>query len=430
MIFDNQFLRDGEAGGRQAARLLHHTVQKWAAENVVDCKPDIKVMVRVYANLKWLSDTLYKTGNIQTPSLLEDFARGFTTTYALFDFVDVGYGKDRADCKMSETFKLFLSDYHCRQILFGCSHDNGYARLLEQFVDDQAAKTRVTLMEGVPFEKELVVLPFQMKKFDGIFKDAKLVTTPPDFITGNNIGIRQRVDSNGLNATSDPFTPGIRTVTPRISTPYSSTYSPVPQVDGPGSAPYRTDHTRSTSIASSENTSDSGIGGHTWAGMAKMSAGKPFTEVKPRKNQDKAQPKEVLRNIRGQRIDEPLDYDRDEVQRIKKLKMCNQHYIGINGCCHYKAGKSEKCPHRHDIKLNKHELHCLRIVSRETPCKKGMDCDDPHCIYGHRCPFPTANEGGMRGSGACLNGENCRFPREMHGTDTKAVKTVRVGGAF
>ena len=57
-------------------------------------------------------------------------------------------------------------------------------------------------------------------------------------------------------------------------------------------------------------------------------------------------------------------------------------------------------------------------------------CDDKKCIYGHRCPFPVATEGSLRGSGRCLNGEHCRFGHEMHGVDSKIVKTVRVTGAL
>jgi hypothetical protein len=76
----------------------------------------------------------------------------------------------------SEMFKLYLADWHCRQIFIGCSHDNGYARLLEDHATDRIALDRITLLEGVPFEKELVDLPFKTKKFDDIFRDAKLIT--------------------------------------------------------------------------------------------------------------------------------------------------------------------------------------------------------------------------------------------------------------
>lgn len=404
-----------------------------------------QVVVRVYANLKGLADACTKTGLISSPAQLEEFARGFTRGKTLFDFVDVGYGKDRADGKVAETFKLFLYDYHCRQILFGCSHDNGYARLLEQFTDCREAMSRVTLLEGVPFEKELAVLPFRTKKFTGIFRDTKLVTGPVDLLTGN-APIRPRMDSHGLSATSEVFTP-------RTNSPFSPVYSPrsgIPQIDGQMLA-QRMPHLRTTSITSSGNTSDSGIS--SWAAVTKASASIPFQDLVRNAQQrgsafhvrrdadmpsqartisgasDPMKPKEIFRNKHGQRIDEPLDYDRDEVQRLKKVKFCNQHYIG-QGCCHYNAGKPEKCPHKHERKLNPQELYWLRVVARETPCKKGLYCDDAKCIYGHRCPFPKATEGGMRGSGQCLLGENCRFSREMHEVDVKIVKTIKVTGAF
>jgi len=164
MIFNTSFLREAEAGGKKAAAVFHDAVQQWAAASVIDCPTDVQIVVRVYANLKGLSDACTKAGLVTHPGQLEEFARGFTRGKTLSDFVDVGYGKDRADGKVTETLKLFLTDYHCRQIVFGCSHDNGFARLLEQYTESGEALQRITLMEGVPFEKELAVLPFQTKK--------------------------------------------------------------------------------------------------------------------------------------------------------------------------------------------------------------------------------------------------------------------------
>lgn len=43
MIFNTQSLRDGEAGGKQAAAVLHDAVREWATAGVVDCPPDVKV---------------------------------------------------------------------------------------------------------------------------------------------------------------------------------------------------------------------------------------------------------------------------------------------------------------------------------------------------------------------------------------------------
>jgi hypothetical protein len=75
----------------------------------------------------------------------------------------------------TEQFKLYQGDFQCRQIFLGCSHDNGYARKLEENATDEVYVQRVTLLEGVPFEKELLGLPFKSKQFPEIFRNTKLV---------------------------------------------------------------------------------------------------------------------------------------------------------------------------------------------------------------------------------------------------------------
>jgi hypothetical protein len=107
---------------------------------------------------------------------------------------------------------------------------------------------------------------------------------------------------------------------------------------------------------------------------------------------------------------------------LKKLKLCNQHYIG-RGCCHWQA-KNGACPHKHEYQLSTKDKKWLRVVARETVCKKGTYCVDFECIYGHHCPYPKANEGSMRGIG-CINGDACRFGREMHGMDMTVAKVLQ-----
>ena len=101
MIFNTNLLREGEAGGKQAATVLQNAVQQWATDKVIEYPKDTKVVVRIYANLKGLADVCTKAGLVTSPNTIEDFFRGFTRGKPLFDFVDVGYGKDRADLKVS-----------------------------------------------------------------------------------------------------------------------------------------------------------------------------------------------------------------------------------------------------------------------------------------------------------------------------------------
>lgn len=81
--------------------MLHSYVTEWASQNVVDYPRDAKIVVRVYANVKGLSETCTKAGLVDAPFKVEDFVRGFTRGKTLFDFTDVGAGKDRADGKMN-----------------------------------------------------------------------------------------------------------------------------------------------------------------------------------------------------------------------------------------------------------------------------------------------------------------------------------------
>ena len=108
MIFNDNLLRQGESGGKQAASLLHGAVLAWAMEKVLDCPGDVKIVVRVYANIKGLAEVCAKVGLVDSPARVEEFARGFTCGKLLFDFTDVGAGKDRADEKISGEY-IWLS---------------------------------------------------------------------------------------------------------------------------------------------------------------------------------------------------------------------------------------------------------------------------------------------------------------------------------
>ncbi|MCJ1275147.1 hypothetical protein MMC21_002947 [Puttea exsequens] len=180
MIFEDDLISKGEAGGKEAAARLWNSVTEYVRRNMSCIPSDYKIVTRVYANLKGLGEVCRKAGIIDISDVIEEFARGFTGSKQLFDFVDVGVGKDRADDKISEIFKLHLYDSHCRQILFGCSHDNGYARLLEDVAEPTICDS-ITLLEGVPFEKELAQLDskYRTAKFEGLFRTKKINVYPP-----------------------------------------------------------------------------------------------------------------------------------------------------------------------------------------------------------------------------------------------------------
>ena len=101
MIFDDHLIQAGEAGGKEAAGILWGAVRDYVHQKIPGLSSDYKIVTRVYANLKGLGEVCHRSGILDSPSVLEDFARGFTGSKQLFDFVDVGTGKDRADDKIS-----------------------------------------------------------------------------------------------------------------------------------------------------------------------------------------------------------------------------------------------------------------------------------------------------------------------------------------
>ncbi|KAH5423332.1 hypothetical protein HBI23_199180 [Parastagonospora nodorum] len=412
MIFEDQYLQQGEAGGRRAASQLYAAVQEYVETEVSDVPLGIRIVCRMYANVRGLGDVLVRKGIIEHIGLFEDFVRGFTRGKTLFDFVDVGTGKDRADEKIIESFKMFSQDYHCRRLLFGCSHDNGYARSLEECSDRPDVVSKTVLLEGVPFEKELVPLPYSTKKFKNLFRESKIVLpgaynySQPTAAHGSPPSIHQTY--NMLSGLPTRFPAPTRT--PCLMD------SPIPNTAALANAGMP------RTPSSSTLASDGGAAvkqTNTWASMAAAPA-PPKTEESP-VYKPMFREEAIVRNRGGQRIDPSTkNYDKVEVDRVKKMKLCNVHFL--RNSCPF----GDTCSHEHSPKPNSTELETLRLVARMAPCMSGSGCQDIKCIYGHRCPAPPSRTHHSKGTKSCIFGEACKFPPELHDIDMTVVKTLVV----
>ncbi|KAJ9295213.1 hypothetical protein DTO271G3_6383 [Paecilomyces variotii] len=368
MIFQDYLLQQGEQGGRDAANQLWACLRDYVTRNLPSISSP-KIITRIFANVQGLAETCVKAGIIEKASVFQDFVRGFNGSRLLFDFVDVGTGKDRADDKLAENFKLHLYNCHCHQIFLGCSHDNGYARLLEETLADRELTGRISLIEGAPFERELesIKSSYRVTKFADLFRTSKIVTHATN-LKGTTLSAPLAVRSPNPPAT---------TLT-RTSTNTTSSSA-----------------TATTSWASISAT----------PGDVKISASKPSTPVPT-----------VERNKYGQRIDrlDLKNIPKEELNRVKKMKLCNVHFL-LGEC-----PNDENCYHDHTHKLTKSERVILQAIARMTPCHYGPDCDDPKCIYGHRCPQSEV------GKKECFWGSNCRFDTSAHGIDTTVVRVTKV----
>jgi hypothetical protein len=103
MIFKDEFLQKGLAGGKQAAAALYSTVMSHIDREMNIIPTASRVLCRIYANVKGLADVLMRAGIVEDAVQFEEFVRGFTNGRTFFDFIDVGPGKDRADDKIIGT---------------------------------------------------------------------------------------------------------------------------------------------------------------------------------------------------------------------------------------------------------------------------------------------------------------------------------------
>ncbi|KAL2194262.1 hypothetical protein P885DRAFT_8808, partial [Corynascus similis CBS 632.67] len=176
MPFKDELVKEGLEGGKKTANLLRNAVQKELTSSL-GVSHHLQIHVRVYTNIKGQAKTYKEMGIIpEATDKLPDFIRGFNMGDPLFDFVDAGNGKECADVKVKAYFEFCFANIHCRQIIFGGSADNGYARLLGPLAQDDAMCKRVTLLEGPPFAGELIAIKnnFRTVKFEDIFRSEKL----------------------------------------------------------------------------------------------------------------------------------------------------------------------------------------------------------------------------------------------------------------
>ncbi|KAI1907067.1 hypothetical protein LOZ53_002023 [Ophidiomyces ophidiicola] len=376
MIFNDTLLQQGEQGGKDAANHLYALIREYSSRNLSTLQSP-KIVTRIYANVRGLAEACFKAGIVERPAIIEDFVRGFNGSKLLFDFVDVGSGKDRADDKIAEYFKLNLYNCHCQQVFLGCSHDNGYARILEDLLADRELLGRITLLEGVPFEKELASIKssYRVAKLDTLFRISKIPHN-----NGSSLDVwTNTVKSLPITAQAQPA-------------------SPHPSL-----------------VRASSNSSASPASGQTWASTTAAAASTPLTDLTAHSKPGTPAPRQVERNKFGQRVDS-LDFKtipKDELKRVKRLKLCNQYFL-LGEC------PNLSCYHTHDYKLTKNERVVLQAVARMTPCHFGTECDDATCIYGHRCPQSEI------GKKDCYWGENCRFDSSGHGIDTNVVRVTKV----
>lgn len=354
LLMDVQFKDDliklGLEGGKKAAQLLKQAVEQLLKSSDSSAAPThhLQVIIRVYANLKGLSGT-YNDMEVLSEHTFSEFVSGFNMGDVLCDYVDAGSGKECSDEKVKAIFRFHLDDVHCQQILFGGSADNGYARLLGPYVEHDALRARVVLIEGPPFAQELAAIKdkFRTVSLESVFRNQKLV--------------------NAKRKVSFGVTPP---ATPANATAYAL-------------------------VAAQAHFINTSLPAATTAQKSPAPSAKAVQSTPP-----------VYRNKQNERVDAPLRYSQEEFMNLKGRKLCNNYHL-LGKCGAFDSFR--ECHHEHGKPLSESQKAALRALARQAPCQAGLDCDDPRCIWGHRC---------LRMN--CIR-EICWFSPEMHNVDTKVV---------
>ncbi|RAL14924.1 CCCH zinc finger protein [Aspergillus homomorphus CBS 101889] len=377
IIFQDEFLKKGGQGGKLAAQKLHQELEVFVANQLPSARSP-KVLVRMYVNVKGLNEACVRGGITTDPALLEDFTRGFNSGYPSFDIVDIGAGTDSAHDKIAEAFELNLYNCHCHQLLLGCADEKSFFQILGDSLHDKDLMGRVTLIEALPFGENLnaVRASFRTMSCSEIFRESKICPI------------------------WSPWKAAVATQ-PR------SLLTPSPKLETKPSPPRASLTRTSTSVSAplSPYTSSS----------RPSSPEEEFQVVRGKAAAAPARPKVVERNKFGQRVDrlDLKNINQQEMNRLKKLKLCNFYYL--QGEC-----PVDDCQHDHSHKLTRNEHVILAAIARMIPCRYGLECDEPECTYGHRCPY---SEPGER---ECHWGSSCRFDPASHGIDTTIVKVTKI----
>src|SRR4051812_15945767 len=96
----------------------------------------------------------------------------FSETHPLFDFLDCGSGKERADSKIKQNFELFIDNPYCRAMFLAVCYDGGFVRMLEPYQHSDDNVTKVVLIKAGQVAPGFTSVPlFKFTEFKSVFQE-------------------------------------------------------------------------------------------------------------------------------------------------------------------------------------------------------------------------------------------------------------------
>ena len=393
-IFRDDLLAEGAEGGAKAAYALKSEIKQHLKQLYPDsATDDWEIIVQVVLHQDGLARAIQNSHQVRgfSAQSFHAFTREFRRTESLFDFTDVGSGKERADHRIRDLFKLYAKIPQCKHVFFGPCHDNGYASFFAPYKPDPAVGQRITLIETTPAEPSFVSLGFRRVHFPSVFREEALPAAPAPAPTP---------------ALQPP--PGLAPVPVPSASAKTLVSSP------PGPTP------SASSLVSPSKTDTSAFGSWATVGSLKPKAASRVINIatsSPPGGNKRLQPagntdprgKFFLQNASKDRLDIALPRTDAQAERRfndrmdKYGKACNNYFLSSPNYC--PAG--ERCDFAHAPKMEPGEVLVLKHKARSLHCSRGLGCEDVNCNLGHVC----------RNGQGCGN-PHCRF------SDTHYVDTV------
>lgn len=319
LTFSKELVLKGEKGGIDAAQLIANTIKSFAVHGLPHLST-VNVHVKLFMNVRSLIDALIRRNVIQTPTSYETFLKGLLGSNIIFDVIDTSYAKGMTARKIKESYRHDYINVHCHQIFLAALANEDLSALLDE-TPDVAVHERVTLLEPIGLQSS--------DRFDHAIQSIKLE------------GYLTKVGAE---------TVAMKTPAAKVATPVLA----------------RIESNSSSRTANSGQASATSTPILTWAAMTaqpfvpkpgdvRSGTSTPMSTMTP----PPAKPvvPSVPRNKHGQRVDnvdQSIPYQ--ELQRIKKMKLCNIFYLqGKNAC-------SGDCGHSHTYPLKTAERNILKEV--------------------------------------------------------------------
>lgn len=466
--FVDEILQAGVNGGGLAAVRLHTEITKYIG-NLFPMSAGVNwpVNVLIFANLDGLAKKLYACGYISGKDEFTKMIQEFNSTSHLFNFVDVGRGKERADDRMrgtattlseprdwmvadmiAETFRFYFTNPCCKHIIFGGCHDTGYDNILRHYKHDPRAMNKISLLQTIPSHYIYENYPFQKIKFESVFRSEPLPEKPqtamhPAAMAPN----RPIIPHYAINPSATSVSPTLQAAIAHGGAPQSviapspmaaaaarpqsaipqlpiaqatiphttTSPAPIPQpITRQASMPQAAVQPGVTSVADGGSARTvSPQNEPTWAIVGKNGAANTYS-IAPTKSFQQKEP--ILYNRAGWRIDRPLPpVSKAEAQSLwdhinKKGKVCNEYHL--KGAC----DNGDDCQYLHGTKLDAGQIKALRNRARLLSCPD-ENCTDFDCYQGHHCAKDNCGK------------DDCKF-REWHGMDKHVVTQINPDGSM